>query len=419
MATTTCIEDVCGFLKWAAEIREDLRFEDDDPWTPWFRGQGANWTLCPKLYRPEYGGHVRLKKRNVENEIREEFVVRAPALCEGIPTPNDDWGWYFLMRHFDVPTRLLDWTEVPLLALYFAVRDNEGLRDAVVWALDPYELNKRAIGVEQVICPIPGVVPEQARKKVEPWLPEKWRSMKILPEWPVAVYPTHIARRISTQRSNFTIHGRDTRGLDEMTSTVKGCLFSTRIPSTSVQNIRRELERNGIDDSMAYPDLGGLGHSLCLKWQLDSYDLPHKGVYTRLRPSPIHGVGVFAIRQIKKGMRLFSGDNEEMLWVDEKRVPKGPSAIRELYDDFAVIDKARRHGCPKHFNRLTMSWYINAPKEGDLPNVRLDPTTYDVWALRDIAPEEELTAEYDLYSERPKDRYEGTRKPTAKKRRDT
>ena len=399
MTTTTRVRNVCEFLKWVAEVRDSFDFADGDRWGPWFRGQAsATWDLRPKLYRPEYGTQARRREYNIENEIREEFAVRAPSLCEGVPAPHDDWGWYFLMQHYGAPTRLLDWTEVPLLGLYFAVNDNDGLEDAEVWALDPYELNRRVTGDWSVICPDPTVATERQRARVKPWLPVRSTRPGPLPEHPIGVYPVHSARRISTQRSNFTIHGSDIRALEKMTPIVHGCLGRVTIPSTRVVAIRRELECGGIDESTAYPDLAGLGRTLCLKWRQDTHNPPHQDVYTRLRPSPIHGVGVFAIRPIKKGMRLFAGDNEEMLWVHEKDLPKGPKAIRELYDDFAPIDEEGRYGCPKNFNRLTMSWYINEPKEGQSPNVRGDPETYDFQALRDIAPGEELTVDYDPYT---------------------
>ncbi len=59
-----------------------------------------------------------------EDEMREEFAMRAPLLLDVRPT--NDWDWYILMRHHGVATRLLDWTEGALLALYF--RDHEQRR---------------------------------------------------------------------------------------------------------------------------------------------------------------------------------------------------------------------------------------------------------------------------------------------------
>jgi len=56
-------------------------FPKEDVWEAWFRGQSAaSWRLQPKLYR----GSLPPKKqlRETEVEIREEFIKRAPILCE-------------------------------------------------------------------------------------------------------------------------------------------------------------------------------------------------------------------------------------------------------------------------------------------------------------------------------------------------
>jgi hypothetical protein len=395
-------ESVSEFLARVAEARHVFEFDKDDVWGPWFRGQQRQyWQLNPKLYR-DYGGFAKVKRDHLEDEVREEFIVRAPALSETQPASNDDWEWYFLMQHFGTPTRLLDWTEGALLALYFAVKDNHGFYDAAVWALDPYALNKRAIGKSEVIPPSATGLHADDKKLVDPWLPPRFKNMAGLPEKPVAVYPTHIARRISTQHSCFTVHGKDGKGLDDLEGKRNACLLKIVIPSFSVTEIRRELDTCGIDEATIYPDLGGLSRSLSLKWQSERSVHPHEGVYTRLRPSQIHkgGVGVFAIRKIKKDTALFAGDNEEMLWISESLLPKAPKEIRRLYDDFAAIND-KRYGCPPTFNRLTMAWFINEPKAGKRPNVGCDPQTYDFFALRDIESGEELTVDYSKYSEVP------------------
>jgi len=391
-------ESVSEFLIQVQAVRDALGFEKNEPFGPWFRGhERDHWALCPRLYR-DYGGYATIKRERIEDEIREEFIVRAPVLSEIKPAGNDEWEWYFLMQHFGTPTRLLDWTEGALLGLYFAVKSNPGFYDAAVWILDPYELNRRAIGKEEVIPPSATGVHRTDKRLVDPWLPARFRNMGGLPQRPIAVYPTHIARRISTQRSCFTVHGRDAKGLEELQGKKNPSLLKIRIPSFRVQAIRRELEASGIDEATIFPDLDGLSRYLSLKWRKDEHKQPHNGVYTRLRPSGVHkgGVGVFAAKRIRKGASLFQGDNEEMLWVGEAFLPKGPREIRRLYEDFAVI-KDSRYGCPPTFNRLTPSWYLNEPKKGGQPNVGCDDG-YDFFALRNIEPGEELTVDYSSYS---------------------
>ena len=126
---------------------------------------------------------------------------------------------------------------------------------------------------------------------------------------------------------------------------------------------------------------------------------PDTNSFTRLKPSPIHGIGVFAIRHIPKGTNIFKDDNSEMIWIDKNEANRKSGEIKKLFDDFCVLHKGK-YGCPKGFNNLTVSWYLNQPPRGHEPNVECK-NEYDFFAARDIEAGEELTVEYSTYSEAP------------------
>lgn len=130
-------------------------------------------------------------------------------------------------------------------------------------------------------------------------------------------------------------------------------------------------------------------------------ELPHDDVCTRLKPSKLHrgGVGVFAIRSIKKGCPIFGDDETEIIWIKQPSLTRLPKSIRKLYDDFAIIKyKGKLYGCPRSFNLLTLSWYLNSSTN---PNVRIGKG-YRFFALRNIRAGEELTVNYLTYSELPR-----------------
>lgn len=122
---------------------------------------------------------------------------------------------------------------------------------------------------------------------------------------------------------------------------------------------------------------------------------PHIDVYSRLQPSQVHGVGVFAILPIREGAGLFQTD-KKIVWVDEKDVAELPRDLKQLYDDFAII-KGGRYGCPSNFNQLTMRWYLN---DSNSPNVAVDDK-YNMTALRDIEVGEELTVDSSKFRQQP------------------
>lgn len=367
-------------------------WSEGDDFTPWYRGQTrAEWRLQPSLYRIGLSVGDALDE---EDEVREDFVKRAPVLSEVKPA-DDDWEWYFLMQHYGAPTRLLDWTEGALLALYFAVRDNPGHYDSAVWVLDPHRLNERSIRKDEVIPPSAHGVSAGDRRRVKPWLPTRFARSRI-PRKPIAVFPTHVARRISTQRSCFTVHGKDLAGLDRLDNLRRPLLTKLLIPSFWVRKIKRELIDAGIDEVTVFPDLDGLGRALRDRYSVDREPWPHQNVVTKLQPSKRYPgqIGVFAIAPIRKGRRPFRGEDEEIVWHEKAllRAARMSAASRALYTQFG-LKRADRIGCPTSFNRLTVAWYLKPATVRAMANVRPD-RYFEFYALRDIAAGEELIADF-------------------------
>jgi len=399
MKVSQPIKNLAEFARRIEQTREKWGFDKGNPASPWYRGQQRkHWQLLPCIMRD--GLFDRTGRHGfdleTESEIREEFVVRAPALSGTESIPQNEWDSYFLMQHYGAPTRLIDWTESPLIALYFAVRDNPGYYDSAVWMLDPFALNMRVIDRNEVIAPSAPGTSKTAVKKVSRWLPGRFTSARNVPHEPVAVLPTHFVRRISSQKSCFTIHGAKSNGFDKFQSK-NSCLQRIVIAGFAAQDIRNDLQVQGIDETTIFPDLEGLGRALATKWKSLRRESAHENVYARVKPSSLtkNGVGVFAIRSIPKGKQIFAGENEEILWTEKRFLPKS-RAMKKLYDDFCII-KGGRYGSPTCFNRLTAAWFLNESKK---PNIRCGEN-YDFLALRDIRSGEELTVDYSTYSDPP------------------
>lgn len=149
-----------------------------------FRGQSnAEWELETSLGREI----DRRGRRDVkENELRlyeklaiEEFQRKAYQYCYSyMPEVDDVVEWVGLMQHYGTPTRLLDFTESPLVALYFAAQESDA-ESFAVWAI---RADERLRGMNDSCKSLVKKLEERARKSDSGFGSEDNRLYKELQE---------------------------------------------------------------------------------------------------------------------------------------------------------------------------------------------------------------------------------------------
>lgn len=123
-----------------------------------------------------------------------------------------------------------------------------------------------------------------------------------------------------------------------------------------------------------------------------------KNTYARLLPSKISGVGVFAIRDIPKDVKVFWGQANPAWYTFHVDDLKGlDPAIWKMIDDFFVIEKDKTLTIPATgFNGMDMSFYVNHSKK---PNLKTTDDGFTFVSNRAIKKGEELTIDYSTYDE--------------------
>jgi hypothetical protein len=76
--------------------------------------------------------------RDIELKLMQRFRQRAMHFgLPGLPEASDILGWWELMQHHGAPTRLMDWTTSPFVAIWFALDGHEdGDGDMALWIYD-------------------------------------------------------------------------------------------------------------------------------------------------------------------------------------------------------------------------------------------------------------------------------------------
>lgn len=122
------VSNLNEYLKTIKQIEQILLKENSDDIVI-YRGQSVNKSLLPKLGREEYNFLDRLSS---EMKIISEFERLSYPIIQN--HDYNKWDIIAIAQHHSLPTRLLDWTGNPLIALWFAISNiPKDKIDRVVW----------------------------------------------------------------------------------------------------------------------------------------------------------------------------------------------------------------------------------------------------------------------------------------------
>jgi hypothetical protein len=211
-----------------ATLHEALKSMTDTAWI--FRGVGSpGYYPVPSVGREAVYGTYNASE---EKRLFQEFKYRAISVLRA--PEFDDWGWLAYAQHLGVPTRLLDWTTSPLVALFFALegdQETDRLIYCAKYSRFVYEVERRR------------VTPFECKTEGR-------------------FTPPLLFERLRAQRGVFTIHHQPT-GIFYR----KG-MRVIRIPHNCVARFRLRLFKYGFDYWYIYPDAEGLGQQL--RWHYKS-----------------------------------------------------------------------------------------------------------------------------------------------------
>jgi hypothetical protein len=191
----------------------------------------------------------------------------------GDAVPEDSiWNWLALGQHHGLPTRMLDWTFSPLVALHFATSRLEEMQlDGVVWCVDYVGLHELAPRALRQLLEAEGanvVFTTEMLARAAPG----FRELDALGggEFAVFVEAPSFDARIVNQYALFSLTSSPSLGLDEYLGAHPGLVRRIVVPAELKWEVRDKLDQANVTERVLFPGLDGLA-----KW-LTRYYLPRR-----------------------------------------------------------------------------------------------------------------------------------------------
>lgn len=268
---------ISKFVPILQEIHDAVKSLDfGDAEVPWFRGQdNAEHDLLPSLFRPttiqRFAGPKRAAKMSksekrdallrLESDVYFEFAAKASVVHN---TARSAWDTLFLMRHYALPTRTLDWSETLGVSIFFAVGalDLALKKSAAIWVLNPYALNEKTWGARDTVLPRFLAAPSRHDDNCDyDQLLAYWGHSKFRFDGPVAVCPDRLNERMHAQAGSFTIHGNDPDAIN-LHKHAKKFVRKIEIPHAACEGAKAFLRIAGISERSLFPGLDGLSREM-------------------------------------------------------------------------------------------------------------------------------------------------------------
>lgn len=225
----------------------------------WFRGHNDfSYKLNSGLYR---GSHDKDEIIQCENDFYNAFVNYGDRFLHNFKD-NKEWNTLFLMQHYGVDTRLLDWTSSFLVALYFANLNRQNGSGGAIWALNPKKLNqelKTIYNTEDIYSP--GLITlESMPKRIQKYTSFFDRDLSM---GSFALMPPQNNERLLLQQGFFTVQGTGGSPLEkEIETGLDQYLFKIDLPYDIFDFSNEFLRINNMNRFYLFGDMDNLSKFL-------------------------------------------------------------------------------------------------------------------------------------------------------------